>query len=186
MSKKTEFLEKIYFHELERKQGLENMFAFPAGIIAGLFGLLGYYFSKFNFNEAGQFNLVIRLGFLGSAAIVLVLLLLAGFWCARAVLGSKYQHLPGAATMMKYHKELENWHIENKTKSPHKNTEEEFDKFLDDSFAHCCQINWKTNLYRSEELFRAKRAIVFALFVVVILSICYYTNIYLSSQPIKL
>ena len=183
MSKKTEFLEKIYFHELDRKQGLENMFALPSGVIAGLFGLIGYYFTKFNFGQIGPWVSVIKIGFLAAAVAAVALLLLASFWCALAVNGSEYEHLPGAKTLDDYWHELENWHKINRSRFPKNKSDADFESFLEDAYARCSQKNWKTNLYRSEELFRAKRAITYAIFVVVILSICYYINFWLGSLP---
>jgi VIT1/CCC1 family predicted Fe2+/Mn2+ transporter len=53
---KVDFLEKLYFHELDRKQSLESMFALPAGIIAGLFGVVGYFFTHYNFASANLPN----------------------------------------------------------------------------------------------------------------------------------
>ncbi|NJM30728.1 MAG: hypothetical protein HC855_12080 [Rhizobiales bacterium] len=94
MSAKTELLKELYFHELDRKKSLESMFALPIGIVAGLFGLIGYYFTKFNFNLQGFFQYNFELLFLFAAVVSVLALLLSAYWCARAVIGSEYEHLP--------------------------------------------------------------------------------------------
>ena len=113
MSKKREFLEKIYYYELDRKQALENMFALPTGIIAALFGLVSYYFTKFNFANSTTIGNFVTEIFILSACTALMLLVLATFWCARAVIGSEYEHLPGANTMIEYWNDLDQWHESN-------------------------------------------------------------------------
>lgn len=67
MSEKSDFLKELYFHELDRKKALESMVTLPTGIIAGLLGLVGYYFTKFNFNLPGKWAAFLELGFVASA-----------------------------------------------------------------------------------------------------------------------
>ena len=184
MSKKREFLEKIYYHELDRKQALENMFALPTGIIAALFGLVSYYLTKFNFTNSSAIGSFVAILFFVTGCIALLLLILATFWCARAVIGSEYEHLPGANTMIDYWHELDQWHVSNLSQKPKIAAEADFEIFLENALSRCCQKNWKTNLYRSEELYRSKRAIVGVLILVAVLSLCYYINFWLSTFSI--
>jgi hypothetical protein len=88
---KVEFLDKLYFHELDRKQALESMFAFPAGIIAGLFGVVGCFFTHFNFIVTDQqFGFLLRLIFLVASGLAVFALVVSTVRCARAVIGSEY------------------------------------------------------------------------------------------------
>ncbi len=186
MSEKSDFLKELYFHELDRKKSLESMVTLPCGIIAGLLGLVGYYFTKFNFNLPGKWETVLELAFLASASLAIVFLLLAVYWCARTVIGSKYEHLPGANTILTYWNDLESWHRKYLPKNSEEANRVDFDDFLTRSLAQCCQRNWSANHYRSEELFRTKRSIVWALIVVVILSICYYINFWTAPVNIRI
>ncbi len=182
MSEKSELLKEFYFHELDRKKSLEGMFALPTGIIAGLFGLVGYYFTKFDFGLKGRWQKFLEFVFLGAAVMAAILLLLAAYWCGRAVIGSEYEHLPGAETILEYWNSLEDWHEKYSPKGSSKLAQEDFDDFLTTALARCCQKNWRSNHYRSGELYRTKRFIVWALFAIAILSISYYINFWITAE----
>lgn len=185
MQDKSDFLKELYFHELDRKKSLEAAFALPTGIVAGLFGMVGYYFTKFNFGLSGLWQEWLESAFLFTAVVSVVLLLGAAYWLARAVIGSEYEHLPGAETMLQYWEELEKWHADNSPRHKTNLAREDFDGFLVNALAGCCQKNWKSNLYRSGELYRAKRSVVWALFAIAILSILYYMNFWLAPDTLR-
>lgn len=185
MFDKTHFFEKLYFHELDRKQSIESNFSLPTGIIAGLLGLIGYFFTHFRFGgREYPYSFVVELVFLIAAAISFVVLVTAAWWCARAVMGSAYEHLPGAETMLKYLIDLQNWHLTSKSRNPQQSAASDFEEFLISSFARCSQINWKTNLVRSEELFRTKRATVWALFSLAVTAGSYYIDFWYDPPPV--
>lgn len=183
MLDKGRFFEKLYFHELDRKQAIESNFSLPTGVIAGLFGLVGFFFTHFRFG-GGEYAVgsVIELIFVMSAAVSFLLLILASWWCAKAIMGLPYEHLPGAETMSGYWSELLEWHREIGTDDPKQAANADFEIFLQSSIAKCSQINWKANLIRSEELFNTKRATVWALFSLAITAGSYYVH-YLISPP---
>ena len=177
MFDKSHFFEKLYFHELDRKHSIESSLSLVTGIIAGLFGLVGYLFTHFRFGSSEySFNFVVELIFLFSSAASFLLLVAAAWWCSRAVVGSAYEHLPGAETMTGYLAELLQWHHTIDSEKPLELATSDFEEFLITSYAKCSQINWKTNLLRAEELFRTKRATVWALFSLAAAALSYYIN----------
>lgn len=174
----------MYFHELDRKQSIESNFSLPTGIIAGLFGLVGYFFTHFRFGGPDySLSYAVELIFLLASAAAFILLILAAWWCAQAVIGSAYEYLPGAETMSKYLSELKDWHQLNSSLDADKLAASDFEEFLLSSFAKCGQINWKTNLIRSQELFRSKRATVWALFSLAIAAGSYYVDFWYDPLP---
>jgi hypothetical protein len=185
MFDRAQFFEKLYFHELDRKQSLESNFSLPTGIIAGLFGLVGYYFTHFRFG-APEYTLkfAVEVVFLLAAAISFLLLFAAAWWCAKGVIGSEYEHLPGAETMSKYLTELHNWHRADKSRNPQQSAATDFEEFPLSSFAKCSQINWKTNFIRPEELFRAKRSTAWALFSLAVTAGSYYVDFWYDPPAI--
>ncbi len=87
--------------------------------------------------------------------------------------------------MLQYWEELEQWHEEYSSRQKANLAREDFDDFLVKALAGCCQKNWKSNLYRSGELYRAKRSVVWALFAIAILSILYYMNFWLAPETLR-
>ena len=123
--------------------------------------------------------------FLFSSLLVFIALVFSTFWCARAAIGSAYEHLPGAKTITDYWSELENWHRSYSKTKPIEKAEADFKDFLLRSMANCAQRNWKTNHYRSQELYRTKLSLIFALFFVAILALAYYINFWMFPLIVK-
>jgi hypothetical protein len=177
MDDEFSFFEKLYFHELERKQQLESNTSLPAGVIAGNFGLLGYFFTHFRFGgKEYSLSNYVESAFLIGSFVTFVLLCFATYWCIRAVTGSAYDYLPGAKTMYDYFEDLDMWYTKNKTREANKTARKEFRTFLLGALTKCSQKNWLTNLVRSEELFSTKRFTVFALTTLAISAVCYYID----------
>ena len=170
-------LERLYFHELGRKEELEKATTLPAAIIVANFGVLGYFFTHFKFGGAQYWSFgVIQIIFAISLVVSTGLLCIAVFWCFRAVTGSTYEYLPGAETLRTYRRELEDWYRQSRTKRQVQTAKLEFEEYLASAIARCCQKNWLTNLVRSEELFRTKWYTVLSLWAQAIAALCYYID----------
>ena len=182
MFNEFQFFEKIYFHELERKQQLEHNATLPTGAIVAAFGLLGYFFTHFHFGGSDyRLSKIVELIFLISSIASFSLLCFATRWCIKTVTGSAYEYLPGATTLHSYLAQLETWYRAKRARNPRKMAERDFQSFLLDKLAKCSQRNWQTNLVRSEELFRTKKFIVYSLVTLAISAITYYIDFWLDS-----
>ena len=180
-----ELIERLYFFELDRKQQLESNISLPTGTIVAAFGVLGYYFTHFKFGgEIYQMTYAVETIFLLAASMTCLLLALATYWCFQAAVGSTYEYLPGAQTLREYFEKLSSWHNAAGKRNAKMNTKKEFETYLIASMAKCSQINWKTNLVRSEELFNAKRFIVLGLVAVAICALSYYIDFWYDPRQI--
>ena len=170
-------LEKMYFHELDRKEQLEKSTTLPTGVIVACIGLIGYFFTHYRFGGSTYFlSTIVEFTFSASSALSAILIFTAIYWCIRAVTGSTYEYLPGAETIRGYRRDLLDWHRQNRTRGSSRIAEEEFQEFLADALARCSQKNWQTNLIRSEELFRTKRFTVLSLVVLAFSAFSYYID----------
>jgi hypothetical protein len=178
-SHEYELLEKLYFFELERKQQLDNNIALPTGAIVAALGVLGYYFTHFKFGGNSYILApVFEAGFLIFTVASAALLSIAIYWCFQAAVGSTYEYLPGPDTLRDYAKQIREWHL-NRNQSAKKamaSAQIEFDSYLATSMAKCGQINWKTNLVRSEELYNTKRYTILGLVALALCACCYYID----------
>jgi hypothetical protein len=179
-----EFTQKLYFFELDRKQQLESNISLPTGAIIAAFGVLGYYFTHFKFaGTTYKIVYLVELLFLGSAAIAALLLAFATYWCFQAAVGSTYNYLPGSETLRRYNRDLENWYQGTKKKDAFALAASEFETYLIENMARCGQLNWNTNLVRSEELHRTKRFTVLGLVALAICAMCYYIDFWFDPRP---
>lgn len=180
-----DFFERLYFHELERKQQLEANISLPTGAIVAAFGVLGYYFTHFKFG--GQSYLLSRYLewiFSLSSLTSALLLFLATFWCFRAAVGSAYEYLPDADELFKYMSHLEEWHKVTKSSDPASTAGADFAAYLVAAMAKCSRINWQENRIRSEELHRTKRFTVLGLFALAVVSASYYIDFWFDPPTI--
>jgi hypothetical protein len=172
-----EFTQRLYFFELGRKQQLESNISLPTGAIVAAFGVLGYYFTHFKFGgEVYKTVYMVEFVFLLSAAASALLLMFATYWCFQAAVGSTYQYLPGAETLRQYHLSLEDWYRSSSKKTFKTLASSDFEAYLVENMARCSQLNWNTNLIRSEELHRTKRNTVLGLVALAICAVCYYID----------
>ena len=186
MFKEFELFEKLYFHELERKQQLENNIALPTGTIVAAYGVLGYYFTHFHFAGKTYFlDSFVGTAFGVSAVSTFAMLALATFWCLRSALGSAYEYLPGAQTLRSYYVELKDWHLTQNPKLVALKSENDFQDYLLEAMARCSQRNWQTNLVRSEELHRTKRFALFALTSLAVVAVAYYIDFWYNPSQIR-
>ena len=131
MFEKFQLLEKMYFHELERKQQLESSTSLPIGVVVACYGLLGYFFTHYRFEGTKYYGSRVAEVLFEMATLVSVsLLALATYWCIRVVMGSTYEYLPGSQTLHNYVQGLERWHKNNRTRNPTAVAKAEFQEFL--------------------------------------------------------
>lgn len=179
-----ELIERLYFFELDRKQQLESNISLPTGTIAAAFGVLGFYFTHFQFGgEPYRFVKLVEAVFFCSSTVSFLLLSLSTYWCFQAAVGSTYDYLPGSETLRKYFEDLKSWHIKNSTvKTALSKAKLEFETFLMEAMAKCSQKNWSTNLVRSEELHRTKRFTVLGLVALAICAFAYYIDFWFDPR----
>jgi hypothetical protein len=178
-SHEYELLEKLYFFELERKQQLESNIALPTGAIVAALGVLGYYFTHFKFGGTSYtLASVFETGFLLFTAVSAILLSIAIYWCFQAAVGSTYEYLPGPDTLRDYAKQVRDWHINrnHNVRRAESDAQIEFDTYLATSMAKCGQLNWRTNLVRSEELYNTKRYTILGLVALALCASCFYID----------
>jgi hypothetical protein len=180
-----EFTQRLYFFELERKQQLENNISLPTGAIVAAYGVLGYYFTHYRFGGALYSSAhVFEIVFLVAIGLAGLLLAVATYWCFQAAVGSTYEYLPGSQTLRTYFNELDTWYLGKSKKNGNRFAKMEFEKYLIDAMARCSQLNWNTNLIRSEELHRTKRFTVLSLIALAIAAFCYYVDFWFDPRPI--
>lgn len=92
MFNEPDLLEKLYFHELDRKEQLEKGSTLPAGVIVASFGVIGFFFTHFKFGgSVYRLSIVDEYLFAVSLAVSVAMLCVATYWCFRAVTGSTYE-----------------------------------------------------------------------------------------------
>lgn len=171
------FFETAYFNEIDRKQQIENNLTMPIGAIAAAFGVLGYYFTHFQFDAtkpifATALLTIFVLGSLGAFG----LLCFSVYWCLRLAVSTTYEYLPGSETLQKYYDNLKNWHVIKNKRLGVKNADQEFQDYLISAMTFCGQHNWQRNNVRSEMLSKAKTFASYALVALALVAISYYVS----------
>jgi hypothetical protein len=180
-----EFTQRLYFFELDRKQQLESNISLPTGAIVAAFGVLGYYFTHFKFGgQVYQLMYLVEMLFLLASGLAGALLAVSTYWCFQAAVGSTYEYLPGSETLRTYLVDLKNWHGTLSKRSANSRAQMEFEGYLIGAMARCSQLNWNTNLVRSEELHRTKRFTVLGLVALAFSAFCYYINFWCDPRLI--
>lgn len=180
-----EFTQRLYFFELDRKQQLEGNISLPTGAIVAAFGVLGYYFTHFKFGgQLYQLMYLVELMFLLAAGLAGLLLAISTYWCFQAAVGSTYEYLPGSETLKTYLVDLKTWHLTLSERTANSKATAEFESYLIGAMAHCSQLNWNTNLIRSEELHRTKRFTVLGLVALAFSALFYYVDFWFDPRQI--
>jgi hypothetical protein len=180
-----EFTQRLYFFELDRKQQLESNISLPTGAIVAAFGVLGYYFTHFKFGgQQYQFMYLVELLFLFTSGLAGILLAVSTYWCFQAAVGSTYEYLPGSETLRTYLVDLKHWYGTFSKRGANHQAGLEFENYLIGAMAHCSQLNWNTNLVRSEELHRTKRFTVLGLVALAFSAFCYYVDFWFDPRQI--
>jgi hypothetical protein len=180
-----EFVQRHYFFELDRKQQLESNISLPTGTIVAAFGVLGYYFTHFKFGgEIYKYMYFIEYAFMLATGLALTLLFLATYWCFQAAVGSTYEYLPGSQTLRDYLVALVDWYRKANKRTADKSARLDFELYLIEKMARCNQLNWNTNLVRSEELHKTKRFTVLGLVALATSAVCYYIDFWYDPRPL--
>ena len=177
MFQEFEFFEKLYFHELERKQQHESNLSLPVAGIVASFSLLGFFFSHFHYSSGNFISAgMIEFGFIVSAFLSVLALVVSTSWCLRFTLGSAYEFMPGAQRLRLYYLELIKWYENQKIKNANQRASDDFRAYIIETLAKCGENNWTINLTRSQYLYRAKQSAVFALLFLGVAALFYYLD----------
>ena len=139
------FYETAYFNELARRQQIENGLTLPIGAIAAAFGVLGYYFTHFQFAaKLPSLAPLVELTIAIASVLAFALLCISVIWCVRLAISTTYEYLPGTETLRNYHEQLRAWYLAQGKKLVHK-ADQEFHDYLIEAMSTCSQKNWQKN-----------------------------------------
>lgn len=170
----TEIFSQHYFHELERKDNLNNALTIPIGIVSIIFGALLIIVKEIE-NPYSIFEYV-QIGCLGLT--LFAVLFATGFIC-RTLMGYQYWMIPTMEVIQKYKIELKEYY-EKLGKPPNEasllaNTDTV--NYTSNLYIEYANINSVTNDKKSFVLFKTNFAILLAVFFLSISSAPYLIKI---------
>jgi hypothetical protein len=172
-----------HFHELSRKDSLNNSINFPVGLatlIAGGLGLVAKTI-KFPLSVAGvlQFNFT---------AAAVILLLMACYFLARAYWNYGYSHMPTALQLLSYCEKLRSHYVsagqsESEAKAV---SEQETEAYIVRQYAQNADVNTACNDRKSSYLYKGNGFIIAAVVPFILAaSIHLYKEALAQSHPLK-
>jgi hypothetical protein len=181
-SDRIKLYEKLYFHELDRREKIAARLSTPLGALIGSIGVFAFLLNsnpKFSSQISGSlFWIVLTAGLFA---------LVGGAWHFRtAWLAHDERHVATAAKIDNYLEKLEE-HYKGQPNSAQR-VQEDFSQFLLDTFRRSATTNAENNDERSEALHKAGSWLTIAVSLALLSTIPYYlgkkqTNVRQEAQP---
>ncbi|MDH7914623.1 MULTISPECIES: hypothetical protein [Flavobacteriaceae] len=147
-----------YENELKKKDDLDKSINIPILIVTLIFGAVSYFAKSLNYECLNTIDYVI-LGFIGLTFIILCLgIFRIIISYNNGIKGYEYEITGSAKDYEKYRKELSEFYNEKEKK-----VESEFEESLITNFIECIDSNTDLNIFRTFQLFLAKRSIIISL-----------------------
>lgn len=165
--KRIDYYEKIYLFEVERREKLNARLNVPMAAIVALLGFISYLLNV-NFLNT---SVCLKSVFFLLIALSLISIILSCYHFKNCWSGLIDRFMPTAKEIEAYHVKLE----ENYKGDDEKDNliEQYFNQFLLESYSEYASYNSKNNDYRSTQLYKAVRAITFALSFSFLAALCF-------------
>ncbi|MDG2497988.1 MAG: hypothetical protein P8M66_00565 [Flavobacteriaceae bacterium] len=149
-----------YENELKKKDDLDKSINIPILIVTLIFGAVSYFTKSLNYDCLKPIDYVI-LGLIGLTFIILcvrIFRIIISY--NNGIKGYEYEITGSAKDYKKYREELSEFYDEKEKK-----VESEFEESLITNFIECIDSNTDLNIFRTFQLFLAKKNIIISLII---------------------
>lgn len=149
-----DFYEKLYFHEIEIRSDMSNRLQIPFAILFAIANIGSYIISHSDFTYKCSISYI----YYFLLIISTIFFALSGYYFIRVLVGNKYHFLPQANVMEQYRMAILEYYEKNKNIPD--NSQNDFKRYLYETYNDCSSKNTITNDKRSYFIFKCNEFLI--------------------------